>query len=133
MIGAFLAYPDLIRHFRASWAAELTILAAIALVLEMTFIYGKETKDDISLCISFLILVPCMVVFFLQKDILHRIPMQWARELSTCIFYPHCFFRTLLRDYYHLENPLVLYGITIAICLVLFALSKKSRLIKKIV
>lgn len=133
MIGAFLAYPDLIRHFRASWAAELTILAAIALVLEMTFIYGKETKDDISLCISFLILVPCMVVFFLQKDILHRIPMKWARELSTCIFYPHCFFRTLLRDYYHLENPLVLYGITIAICLVLFALSKKSRLIKKIV
>ena len=67
MIGAFLAYPDLIRHFRASWAAELTILAAIALVLEMTVIYGKETKDDISLCISFLILVPCMVVFSTKR------------------------------------------------------------------
>lgn len=133
MLGALLAYPDLIRHIKAWCAGEILLLSAIALVLEMTILYGKETKDDTSLCISFLILVPSLVVFFLKKDILHHIPMHWARDLSTCVFYPHCFFRTLLRDYYHMEDPIVLYSTTIVICVVIFILSRKSRLLKKIV
>lgn len=132
MLGALLAYPGLIRNIKTWWAGELTILSGITLVLEVTVLYGKETRDDTSLCLSFLLVVPCLVVFFLKKDVLHKLPMHWARDLSTCIFYPHCFFRTLLRDYYHVEKPLVLYGITLASCLVLFVLSKKSRLIKKI-
>lgn len=131
-IGALLAMPGLVTRIKKWQAAVMTVLSALLLVAEVMIVQGRNTRDDISLWFSFLIFIPFLILFCLKKDVLSKFSMRWAREFSTCIFYSHCFFRTVLREVFAVNEPVVLYCITVALCTALFCISRKVTFLKKV-
>lgn len=131
-IGVFLAKPGLIKKIKCWQAGTIAVISAILLVLEVSIVQGRNTRDDISLWFSFLIFIPFLIIFCLKKDVLSCVSMRWARELSTCIFYSHCFIRTVLREFVGVYSPVMLYGVTILICVFLYLISRKLQILKKV-
>ncbi len=68
----------------------LALLSYLTLIAETVLIQGKETADDHSLFLSFLLLIPAMMVILLHYDIhIEKKYAIYCRNLSAGIYYLH--------------------------------------------
>lgn len=71
-------------------AILLAVLSYLGLIAETAFIQGKKTADDHSLFLSFLILIPALVIILLHYNIpVKKKTAVYCRNLSAGIYYLH--------------------------------------------
>lgn len=63
---------------------------------EISITYGKNVKDDSSLFIAYIILIPLLVHKLSQLQIKIRLPYKELRSLSTTVYYVHPFLSSVL-------------------------------------
>lgn len=110
-----------------SFKAQIIFVTSIILfVLEVCFTYGKSTRDDNSLFISFIIFIPLLVHFASRYNLKTELPYKGMRSLSTVIYYVHSVVIGILDNILEIRAE-IKFIIVILCCIVVYMFSRRSK------
>lgn len=91
LLGALLAKPEMINNFKSKYVCLLLVLAFILTSVETYTIYNRPYNDDRGLFVSYLLLIPCLVIALLKTQTPIGISTIRLRKYSTMLYFSHRF------------------------------------------
>lgn len=131
-LGASIAKPLLLERIKLKTLLCTVIGAYILLLIEIGLVCDKAYIDDRGLFVSYLILVPCIVMLAIKKNIFISKNTMLFRKLSSCIYYTHRFYLMIIMELLKGNTVNELFFPVIICCLMTYMISNKIICLKKI-
>jgi uncharacterized membrane protein len=131
-VGILIASPKMCDK-KKMWIYWILFFASLAtFVCEVLFTYGKNVQDDDSLFISFIVLIPTMVLLAQNYNLTLKLPYKHLRQMSVCIFFSHPFYSSVLS--YGIDKGWLRFVLTLALSLLTYFIMFKFdvKIMKKV-